>query len=210
MKSKYLKEKKVLRQKFGEQRAALSSDSVRGRSLLMAEKLRAWLEKRPNIQRLFFFNPLPHEPDLRPLVQDLAEGGYTFGLPWVNLNEKSGIRSPMVFYEWKPSLSVLKSSPFSALEQVDEKTSLQLDPLSEPTLILVPALAADQSGFRLGFGKGYYDEFFAQTGYDALKALAVITIFSEFLVPSLPRDPWDQSLPWICTEKLLGSAPLKK
>ena len=53
-------------------------------------------------------------------------------------------------------------------------------------LVLVPALVIDESGFRLGYGAGYYDRFLPKLP----KTCRTIGI-APFLVPKLPTDDWD-------------------
>jgi 5-formyltetrahydrofolate cyclo-ligase len=58
-------------------------------------------------------------------------------------------------------------------------------------LLLVPALAVDQGGIRLGYGGGYYDRLRAQPLWCEVPALVVLPgacISRE----ALPRDPWDR------------------
>jgi 5-formyltetrahydrofolate cyclo-ligase len=56
-------------------------------------------------------------------------------------------------------------------------------------LLLVPALAVDRSGVRLGSGGGWYDRLRAEPAWRVIPALAVLP--SACVVDRLPRDPWD-------------------
>jgi len=63
-------------------------------------------------------------------------------------------------------------------------------------LILVPGVVFDRDGYRIGYGKGYYDRFMAANS-------AVITCgvsFNELLMDNLPHDPWDQRVDYLVTE----------
>jgi 5-formyltetrahydrofolate cyclo-ligase len=56
-------------------------------------------------------------------------------------------------------------------------------------LLLVPALAVDATGLRLGSGGGFYDRLRADPAWRAVPALAVLP--AACVVPRLPGDPWD-------------------
>ena len=67
--------------------------------------------------------------------------------------------------------------------------------ITERTLCIVPALAVDKNGFRLGYGKGYYDRFLKSfIGY------SVCAISSAHIVLSLPKDSNDVPVDDIITE----------
>ena len=59
-------------------------------------------------------------------------------------------------------------------------------------LLLVPALACDAAGIRLGYGGGWYDRLRAMPGWAQVPALAVLPRGCR--VERLPRDPWDAPL----------------
>lgn len=59
-------------------------------------------------------------------------------------------------------------------------------------LLLVPALACDAAGIRLGYGGGWYDRLRATPGWAQVPALAVLPRGCR--VERLPRDPWDAPL----------------
>ena len=68
-----------------------------------------------------------------------------------------------------------------------------------PDLILVPGLAFDRLGRRLGFGGGYYDRLLAQPL--AARAFSVGLAFAFQLVRELPADPWDRPVNAVVTER---------
>ena len=57
---------------------------------------------------------------------------------------------------------------------------------TERTLCVVPALAVDKEGFRLGYGKGYYDRFLCD-----FKGLSACALLNGFSCESLPHDEND-------------------
>lgn len=63
------------------------------------------------------------------------------------------------------------------------------------SLILVPGLCFDQTGFRLGHGGGYYDRYLSQ-----FSGLTVALCRDRLLFPSIPVEPHDQPVDLILTE----------
>ena len=62
-------------------------------------------------------------------------------------------------------------------------------------LVLVPGVAFDWKGERLGFGKGYYDRFLTKTS-----ALLVGVAFSAQVIPDVPTESHDVSMNALLTE----------
>lgn len=65
-------------------------------------------------------------------------------------------------------------------------------------LLLVPAVAIDRGGYRLGYGGGYYDRLRADPCWRQIPTIGIVFDFAY--VDSLPIDPWDLPLDAVCTE----------
>jgi 5-formyltetrahydrofolate cyclo-ligase len=70
---------------------------------------------------------------------------------------------------------------------------------SDVDFALVPALAVDREGFRLGYGAGYFDRLLAGRGK---RPFCVTALPAAFIVPQLPREPHD-----VPVDRVLGDAP---
>lgn len=66
-------------------------------------------------------------------------------------------------------------------------------------LLLVPALACDRQGYRLGYGGGYYDRLLSLPDWQGIPTLGIVFDFA--FVTELPRDDWDRPLTGVCTER---------
>jgi 5-formyltetrahydrofolate cyclo-ligase len=75
-------------------------------------------------------------------------------------------------------------------------------PEKSKTVILVPSLMVDLYGYRLGYGKGFYDRFFAEIPR-GLPIIRIAPIAEALLTEALPIDPWDQRVDRIITEQRL-------
>ena len=70
-------------------------------------------------------------------------------------------------------------------------------PAPSPDLVLVPGLAFDRSGFRLGRGGGFYDRFLES--FPSHPVLCGVC-FSCQIVPNVPREAHDARVDWILSE----------
>ena len=133
--------------------------------------------------------PIRDEFDVMPVMRRLSGAGYRCALPFVDKK-----RHVLIFREWRPG-TVMLEGPFRIPEPTEEAAVLT------PSLLLVPLLAYDSEGFRLGYGGGYFDGALADLrAVDGL-VLAVGMAFSEQLVERVPHGTRDQQLDWIVTER---------
>lgn len=91
------------------------------------------------------FHPIGDEIDPRPLMARLAAAGRTLCLP---VTPRRGL--PLSFRVWRAG-DPLVARPFGLLEPGPDAPSI------EPDLLLVPLLAFDAAGRRMGYGGGFYD-----------------------------------------------------
>ena len=95
----------------------------------------------------------------------------------------------------------LRPGPLGLLEPVDNLPGVGPDQADEaafaPDLALLPGVAFDHEGGRLGYGGGYYDRFLEKS----LNCPRMGLCFEFQLVSSLPLAPWDQRVNYICTEE---------
>jgi 5-formyltetrahydrofolate cyclo-ligase len=97
--------------------------------------------------------------------------------------------APLRFREWTPGCATEKG-PFGIHVPVEGGWRV-------PDVLIVPLVAFDESGARLGYGGGFYD----RTLRGLPRATAVGLAVEAQRVPRLPRGPHDVPLPWIVTER---------
>lgn len=136
--------------------------------------------------------PIGDEIDPRPLMQTLAGAGARLSLPRVADGE------PMRFHRWDGTAESLAPGAFG-LRQPSADAGIV-----EPTLILVPLLAFDGVGARLGYGKGHFDSYLAARRRAARdrtgpRVFACGLAFAAQGVETVPTEPHDERLDWVQT-----------
>ena len=142
----------------------------------------------PPAQVVAGYWPLPEEIDVRPLMTNLHLSGHVLVLPVV-----VGRGQPLIFRRWRPSL------PLDAGVYGISVPSAEA-PEATPGVLLVPLLAFDGEGRRLGYGAGYYDRTLA-TLRRAGDILAIGAAYAAQRMDALPEEAADQRLDWVVTEE---------
>lgn len=95
------------------------------------------------------------------------------------------------------SLDELVSGFFGVREPDTVRCKIKFDNEhdSEKAVCVVPGLAFDRKGFRLGYGKGYYDRFLSK-----YCGVSVGFCYSELLLDSVPTDIYDKKVDYICCD----------
>ena len=131
--------------------------------------------------------PIEAELDVRPLLYRLHKLGNDLCLPIVAQNTKA-----LSFRSWRPCDPLVPAS-FGTF--VPPKNSRKV----VPQLLIVPLIAFDERGHRLGYGGGYYD--CTLSTLTASGAVSVGVAFEEQLVNEVPSEIHDIPLDWIITEE---------
>jgi 5-formyltetrahydrofolate cyclo-ligase len=131
------------------------------------------------------YMPIRTEIDPLPAMAEAAAHG-PVGLPVI-----SGAGLPLKFSRWEPDMELVEG-PFGARVPAKED-------LFDPQILIVPLVAFDRSGGRLGYGGGFYDR-----TLEGLRArgpvFAIGFAFAAQEADALPLEPTDQPLDLIVTE----------
>jgi 5-formyltetrahydrofolate cyclo-ligase len=134
------------------------------------------------------FMPLKTEINPLPLMEKLAEQGARLALPVV-----AGRGKPLIMRQWAWG-EPLASGLWGIREPKSDA------PEVEPDIVLVPLLAFDRTGHRIGYGAGYYDMTIA--GLRAKKPVTAVGMaFAAQEVASVPATSRDARLDLVLTEK---------
>jgi 5-formyltetrahydrofolate cyclo-ligase len=135
------------------------------------------------------FWPIKDEIDIRPLMTELFNQGCQLALPVV-----VGRGQPLRFRAWRPG-EPLEKGVFGTLQPPAEG-----EVPVEPDALIVPLLACDPGGWRLGYGGGFYDRTLAGLR-ERRNVTAIGVAFDGQCVPDVPHGPDDQRLDWLLTER---------
>ena len=109
------------------------------------------------------------EIDTHTIIKNGLEEGKRMVVPY------SGKNRVMTFHEYSPDIAMAKSK-FGIMEPVDKSNPV---PPGEIDLLLVPGLAFSETGFRIGFGGGYYDRYLAAYNGHTLSVLFPVQLFKK-------------------------------
>ena len=174
--------KKLLRKKITEILKQISQEELKRRSKDVCDKIIS-LPIYKKAKTILGYYPLTGEVDVKGLLQQALGNGKIVGLPVVN--RQSG---NLEFYRIK-GLEDLCLGPWG-IKQPDVSKTEHID-LGKAELILVPGLAFDRQGWRLGRGRGYYDRLLKRLKKPTVK-LGVCFDFQ--IQDSLPKEPQTDEL----------------
>jgi 5-formyltetrahydrofolate cyclo-ligase len=183
--------KQTLRRQFLQQRQALPLDMWQAQSSQLCQHLTNCLEFI-EAETVLAYQSFRQEPTLEYLFQHTDK---RWGLPRC-------VDRDLQWHFWPPSEPLV----------IDNYGILAPDPalpvLTPDTvdLILVPAVAIDHRGYRLGYGSGYYDRLLTNPLWAEIPTIGIVFDFSH--VSKLPIDLWDIPMNHVCTESgLLYMSP---
>ncbi|WP_082045974.1 5-formyltetrahydrofolate cyclo-ligase [Arthrobacter sp. L77] len=147
--------------------------------------------RRPTIAAYLGVDP---EPDTAPLLGELHRLGFGVAVPVCEPGYQ------LSWTAWTPGIPLERSVRAPVFEPVGPRWPFE--ELPDVALILVPALAVDRSGQRIGQGGGYYDRFLARhpLGRPGAPPRLGAVYRSEVLpVGAVPAEPCDQPLQGVFT-----------
>lgn len=192
-------EKKTLRREVIARRDAIAPADRVAKSAAICRKLRDLAnEARP--QTVAVYAAMGSEVDLDPFIRAAYESGMRVAFPAMLPAPRDGQRMQMRAVsaaDYESGAAPFASDPVPAFEATadqDRRFSV-VDP-QDIDMIVVPMVAYDNAGNRLGYGGGCYDRYLPALREDCAIAGAA---FAEQQVPRVPTDEHDRTLPRIIT-----------
>ena len=167
-------EKKAIRNEILAIREALSKEEVQKKSQIICEQLMK-MSCFEYAKWIYGYMPIRNEVNICPFLEYLMKKGKKIALPRVNGDS-------MEFYQIT-SFEDLEEGSFHIPEPKKECPKAEAG-----GFILIPGVAFDREGGRIGYGKGYYDKYFSSHNQALIKIGIAYTIQLIEIVPTTPTD----------------------
>jgi 5-formyltetrahydrofolate cyclo-ligase len=178
------KDKKMLRDHARTIRASLSPDEIEEKSGLICSRL---LEVLDGTDPLMVYASKPLEVNTKVLIRNLISRGKTVVVPIIEKETKT------LRLSYLKDPDVLQESTFHVPEPVGHELPALA---SDVKTVIIPMLAFDKKGNRLGYGAGYYDRFLSS--HPCLTRIGIAFACQE--AEEIPTDANDASMDLIVTD----------
>ncbi|MBF2025694.1 MAG: 5-formyltetrahydrofolate cyclo-ligase [Oscillatoriales cyanobacterium C42_A2020_001] len=175
--------KAALRKTLLQTRQSISIQEWQTKSLQLCEHLRS-SPLFTQAQTILAYFSIRQEPDLSALFHLNKTWGFS-----------RCVGKELIWHCWSPNALPLQTGALGIPEPCPNSPRI---PPETVDLILVPAIACDAQGYRLGYGGGFYDRLLSSPLWSAKPTIGIVFEFAR--LPQLPRDAWDQPLHAVCTE----------
>lgn len=182
-------QKNELRKKYKELRKSYSEHEKSELDRKITERFFE-LDFYKNVDTVFAFVSKDIEVSTRAIILNAFAGNKKVAVPLCDTS-----KTEMSFY-YINSFDDLNEKHFGILEPDAEKCVPA--EVNDAQLIIVPGLVFDKKGYRIGFGKGYYDRFIPN--FNGIKAGIC---YSNCIEDKLPFDTYDRSVDLVITDKYI-------
>ena len=179
--SDVFEQKRRMREEMSARRNAMNEAERARAAWSMCHRISSFLEARDE-RTIGVYLSRPFEISLDNLIANLLQAGYEIAAPRVDLS-----RGEMTFWRLE-SLESVEIGPYHVREPISTQ------PIENLPLILVPGLAFDRAGGRLGTGGGWYDRVLGEI------PLKIGVGFDCQIAPRVPLEPHDVAMNFFASE----------
>lgn len=185
-----LKEKKdQLRSQYKALRAAISEKERAERDNTICQSALALISFR-YADIVLLYAPMEQEINVYPIAEAALRKGKKVAFPRCNTSSKT------MQYHFVESLSDLSISTYGIREPDAALPIYDQSVHSGSAICFIPGLVFDRHGYRLGYGKGFYDRYLS-----AFRGCRIGVIYSDCIIPEVPRGRYDIRSDILLTEK---------
>lgn len=180
-------EKEILRKQFKVLRDSLSKSEILSKSSLISSHLFEFLKKHP-YKKIGFYAAISNEVDLAELEAKLsAISGYEIYYP------RSDWKTHRMSFHLATLDELIKGGSSRGILEPKASASLLSGGLD---LVLVPGLVFSLTGYRVGYGKGFYDRYFKETPTPSCGVA-----YGFQVTEGLPIEEFDSPVDFLVTEQ---------
>ncbi|MEM9762601.1 MAG: 5-formyltetrahydrofolate cyclo-ligase [Pseudomonadota bacterium] len=179
--------KKAARRAAFDARKAAHSLHAADKAAAAADALQTVLGLLPGGTVVAGYRPIRTEIDPTPAMVALHEAGCTLSVPVIQ-----GEGKPLSFRAWTPGCREVEG-PFGAVVPAEGEWLT-------PQVLIVPLVAFDSAGYRLGYGGGFYDRTLEGLRAQDPGTRAIGFAYAAQELSALPLEPTDQRLDKVVTE----------
>jgi 5-formyltetrahydrofolate cyclo-ligase len=192
--------KNTIRASMKEFLARITPEERHARSLAACHNLMTTKEFK-NAQMIMIFMSMPSEVETSTVALKAWQEGKSIAVPRIDWNTKK--MEPVEIKSLDTGMQTTAvgggggSTP--GITGIREPISGKVVPLGLIDMVVIPGLAFDRRGFRVGRGRGFYDRFLAQQDFQGSRA--ALCFHEQLQIAAIPCEPHDVPMNLIVTDK---------
>lgn len=183
------KEKDELRQKYLAMRASMESEVKQTRDEAICKCAQGLVSFR-YAEFVLLYAATDNEIDVSAIAEVAFKAGKKVAFP------RSDKDTHTMKYHFVSSLDELTVDTYGIKEPPKDAPVYDPSKESGSAVCFIPGLLYDKAGYRLGYGKGFYDRYLS-----AFSGCKIGVIYSDYILPTVPRGRFDVSVDILLTEK---------
>ncbi len=184
-------EKNIIREKHKKIRGAIPPEKKSEFDLKICNKIMSLVSYR-FAETVLLYAPVNSEIDISPIAEAALAAGKRVAFP------RCIPGTYEMEFHYVSSLDELSSGTMNIPEPDVSAPLFNASDIADGNkcLCIIPALAFDKRGYRIGYGKGYYDRYLSR-----FRCIRAGVIYSELFVPKLPSGRFDLKVDFIVSER---------
>jgi len=182
-------EKDRIRDSYLEKRKSMSEEERLRRDAKICEIAQGLVSFR-HAEVVLFYAPTRYEIDIMPLVETALARGKQVAFPRCNTENHS------MQYHFVTNVDQLAPDAYNIREPAPELPVYDYANDPRTAICFVPGAVYDKGGYRIGYGKGYYDRYL-----NRFSGCKIGVIYSDFITTRVPRGRYDIAADILLTEK---------
>ena len=183
------KQKDDIRAAYSEKRASMDREEKARRDSAICRAAVSLVSFR-YAEYVLLYAALANEIDITKIAEEALARGKKIAFP------RCDKESHTMQYHIVSSLDELAKDNYGILEPPPENPIYDPEKDLGSAICFVPGLVYDKAGYRLGYGKGFYDRYLSH-----FSGCTLGVVYSDYILPTVPRGRFDVSVNILLTEK---------